>query len=85
MIQKSLAIKYEKKFYNLTKNSIFGIGEVSNIEIDQLGIQNATFRAMEIALSNLIDNIKDKKESIILIDGTVMPKFNRNFGFEIKD
>ena len=36
MIQKNLAIKFEKKYlYNLTKSSIFGIGEVSNIEIDQ--------------------------------------------------
>ena len=39
---------------------------------------------MEIALFNLIGNIKDNKDTIILIDGTVMPKFNKNFGFEVR-
>ena len=34
-------------------------------------------------LFNLIGNIKDSKD-IILIDGTVMPKFNKNFGFEVR-
>ena len=82
---KKLSHKIRKEIlYTLTKNSIFGIGEVSNIEIDQLGISKATFWAMEIALSNLIDNIKDNKEIIILIDGTVMPKFNKQFGFELR-
>jgi len=82
---KKLSHKIRKEIlYNLTKNSIFGIGEVSNIEIDQLGISNATFSAMEIALFNLIGNIKDNKDTIILIDGTVMPKFNKNFGFEVR-
>ena len=37
---------------NLTENHIFGIGEVSNYEIDQIGIQQSTFKAMEIALFN---------------------------------
>ena len=76
---KKLSHKIRKEIlYTLTKNNIFGIGEVSNIEIDQLGISNATFKAMEIALFNLIGNIKDNKDTIILIDGTVMPKFNKN-------
>tara|TARA_Y100001954_G_scaffold235591_1_gene293721 strand:- start:663 stop:1280 length:618 start_codon:yes stop_codon:yes gene_type:complete len=82
---KKLSHKIRKEIlYTLTKNSIFGIGEVSNIEIDQFGISKATFRAMEIALSNLIENIKENKETIILIDGTVMPKFNKKFGFEVR-
>ena len=82
---KKLSYKIRKEIlYNLTKSSIFGIGEVSNIEIDQLGISKATFRAMEIALLNLIEKIKDNKETIILIDGTVMPKFNKQFGFELR-
>ena len=82
---KKLSHKIRKEIlYNLTKNSIFGIGEVSNIEIDQLGISKATFRAMEIALLNLIEKIKDNKETIILIDGTLMPKFNKQFGFELR-
>ena len=82
---KKLSHKIRKEIlYTLTKNSMFGIGEVSNIEIDQLGISKATFRAMEIALLNLIEKIKDNKETIILIDGTVMPKFNKQFGFELR-
>ena len=82
---KKLSHKIRKEIlYTLTKNSMFGIGEVSNIEIDQFGISKATFRAMEIALLNLIEKIKDNKETIILIDGTVMPKFNKQFGFELK-
>ena len=82
---KKLSHKIRKEIlYTLTKNSIFGIGEVSNIEIDQLGISKATFRAMEIALLNLIDNIKDNKETIILIDGTVIPKFNKKLGFDVR-
>ena len=82
---KKLSHKTRKEIlYTLTKNNIFGIGEVSNIEIDKLGISKATFKAMENALSNLIENIKDKKETIILIDGTVMPKFNKRFGSEIR-
>ena len=39
----------------LTETCIFGIGEVSNYEIDQIGIQQSTFKAMEIALSNLME------------------------------
>ena len=82
---KKLTPKIRKEILeNLTENNIFGIGEVSNIEIDKLGISAATFRAMEIALSNLIDNIKDNKDTIILIDGTVMPKFNKKFVSEIR-
>ena len=55
---KKLSHKIRKEIlYTLTKNSMFGIGEVSNIEIDQLGISKATFRAMEIALLNLIEKI----------------------------
>ena len=81
---KKLSHKIRKEIlYTLNKNSMFGIGEVSNIEIDQFGISKATFRAMEIALLNLIEKIKDNKETIILIDGTVMPKFNKQFGFEL--
>ena len=83
---KKLTPKIRKEILeNLTKNNIFGIGEVSNYEIDKIGILNATFKAMEMALSNLFD-LKLKiilKKSIILIDGTVMPKFNKKFGSEI--
>ena len=63
---------------------IFGIGEVSNYEIDHIGIQNATFRAMELALSDLFSKCKNLASSIVLIDGIIKPTFNRNFGSDIK-
>ena len=69
---------------NLTENHIFGIGEVSNFEIDKIGILNATFKAMEKALCNLIAQIKDFDKSIILIDGTIEPKFNKKLKSQIK-
>ena len=80
---KRLTSKTRKEiFRSLSKNSIFGIGEVSNNEIDHIGILNATFKAMEIALTNLMKK-KSIAQSIILIDGTIMPKFNKNFDSEI--
>ena len=84
MIQK-LSPKIRKEVLeNLNQNSIFGIGEVSNNEIDKIGILKATFKAMEMALSNLICQCKNFKSYIILIDGTVMPEFNKKFNCETK-
>ena len=68
----------------LSETCIFGIGEVSNYEIDQIGIQQSTFKAMEIALFNLMEKCNNLEESIILIDGTVKPNFNSTFKSEIK-
>ena len=68
----------------LIKNNTFGLGEVSNLEIDQIGILKATFKAMEIALVNLMNKICNPLETIILIDGNIMPDFKRNFSSEIK-
>ncbi len=68
----------------LIKNNTFGLGEVSNFEIDQIGILKATFKAMEIALVNLMNKICNPLETIILIDGNIMPDFKRNFSSEIK-
>ena len=69
---------------NLTENTIFGIGKVSNIEIDQIGIQKATFKAMEIALCDLFYKSKNFETYTILIDGIVMPNFHKDFNCEIK-
>ncbi|MDA9735024.1 ribonuclease HII [SAR116 cluster bacterium] len=69
---------------NLAKNCIFGIGEVSNEKIDELGILGATFKAMHKAISCLIAQSKDLEESIILIDGTINPGFSKKIGSSIK-
>ena len=72
---------------NLTKNHIFGIGKVSNYEIDKIGILNATFKAMELALFNLKSQAKDLEKfekSILLIDGIVKPKINKKLQSQIK-
>ncbi len=68
----------------LTEICIFGIGEVSNYEIDQIGIQQSTFKAMEMALFNLMEKCNNLAETIILVDGTVKPNFNSTFKSEIK-
>ena len=82
---KKLTPKIRKEILeNLTENNIFGIGEVSNHEIDKIGILKATFKAMELALSNLISKCRNIEPYILLIDGTVMPDFHKQFNCEIK-
>ena len=82
---KKLTSKTRKEIFKiLSKNNSFGLGKVSNYEIDQMGISKATFKAMEIALINLFDKIINPQETIILIDGNIMPDFKKNFLSEIK-
>ena len=82
---KKLTPKIRKEILeNLTENNIFGIGAVSNHEIDKIGILKATFKAMEMALSNLICKCKNIESYIVLVDGTVMPDFYKKFNCEIK-
>ena len=82
---KKLPIKKRKEiFKTLTKNNTFGLGIVSNHEIDKIGILMATFKAMEIALIELFNKIINPFEKIILIDGNIMPEFKKNFLSEIK-
>ena len=82
---KKLTSKTRKEIFKiLSKNNSFGLGKVSNYEIDQMGILKATFKAMEIALINLFDKIINPQETIILIDGNIMPDFKKNFLSEIK-
>ena len=82
---KKLTSKTRKEIFKiLSKNNSFGLGKVSNYEIDQMGILKATFKAMEIALINLFDKIINPQETIILIDGNIMPDFKNNFLSEIK-
>lgn len=51
----------------------YGIGIIEATEIDEIGILNATFKAFEIAVGNLIanDNIDNYQ---IIIDGNLKPK-----------
>ena len=68
---------------NLTEYHIFGIGEVSNYEIDKIGILKATFKAMEMALFNLVKKCKNIEPYLVLVDGTVMPDFYEKLNCEI--
>ena len=82
---KKLSSKKRKKIFNtLTKNNTFCLGVASNYEIDKMGILDATFKAMETALINIFDQIINPSETIILVDGNIMPKFNKNFLPKIK-
>ena len=68
----------------LEPTTLFGIGEVSNFEIDQKGILQATFLAMERAIKSLIKKLYKKNISTILIDGINMPDFQIKLDSEIK-
>ena len=67
-----------KIFESLKRNTYFGIGKSSNSEIDDYGIQKATFKAMEKALIDLRKKIGVKKISTLLIDGNQNPFFKTN-------
>ena len=71
-------------FKSLKLNTCFGIGKSSNIEIDNYGIQRATFKAMERALLDLKTKIGEQKISTVLIDGNQDPHFKNTFGIDIK-
>ena len=68
----------------LIKNNLFGIGEVSNHKIDQIGIIRATFLAMEMALTDLRGKCKNFESAIILIDGILTPDFIKKFNTNYK-
>ncbi|AEA33553.1 ribonuclease HII [Hippea maritima] len=62
---KKLSPKKREELYRVIKeNSIYGIGVVSNKEIDKLGI----VKAVELAIKRAID-VMDEKPSFLLIDG----------------
>jgi len=68
----------------LEPTTLFGIGEASNFEIDQKGILQATFLAMERAIKSLIKKLYKKNISTILIDGINMPDFQNKLDAKIK-
>lgn len=65
----------EALFPLLTSFCLYGIGEASVLEIDQINILNATFLAMQRALEKLEAAINQKIE-IALIDGNRAPKLH---------
>ena len=68
---------------SLERKNFFGLGNSSNIEIDQKGILNATFIAMERAINDLIKKSEGIRFNTILIDGSIMPEFKTNFGCNV--
>lgn len=57
--------KREELFLNIKENAVsIGIGIVDNLTIDEINILNATYKAMNLAISNL-----EIKQNFALIDG----------------
>ena len=82
---KKLSPKIRQEIYQeLKQTAFFGIGESSNNEIDNDGIQKATFRAMERAYIHLRKKIDQAKISTLLIDGNQNPRFQDTFGADMK-
>ena len=71
-------------FESLKQNTYFGIGQSSNNEIDDYGIQKATFKAMEKAVIDLKKKIGEQKISTILVDGNQHPYFKNLSGTDLK-
>ena len=82
---KKLSRKVRSEVFEELKQIVFfGIGESSNKEIDNYGIQKATFRAMERAYINLRKKINKEKISTLLVDGNQNPGFQNTFGADMK-
>ena len=72
--KKLTEVKREKLYDMITENALsYGIGMVYQDEIDEINILNATYKAMNLAISQL-----DIPFDIAVIDG------NRNVGIECK-
>lgn len=54
---------------------LYGIGSASVAEIESLNILNATFLAMERALWQLNTKIDISRDTLFLIDGSIVPQF----------
>ena len=82
---KKLSPKIRQEIYQEFKQTVFfGIGESSNNEIDNHGIQKATFRAMERAYIDLRKKTDQAKISTLLIDGNQNPGFQDTLGADMK-
>ena len=68
---KTLSMKQKDRLYDLIRGSVkgYGVGMVSEKEIDSLGIQQAVLRAMTLALRG-VEEMIGKRADYLLIDGT---------------
>jgi ribonuclease HII len=67
---KTLSIKQKDGLYGKIKNTVkgYGVGMVSEKEIDSLGIQQAVLKAMVLALKN-VEEMIGRKADYLIIDG----------------
>jgi ribonuclease HII len=68
---KTLSGKQRDELYGKIKESVkgYGIGMVSEKEIDEIGIQQAVLKAMTLALEN-VEEMMGSKAQYLLIDGS---------------
>jgi ribonuclease HII len=68
---KTLSGKQRDELYGKIKESVkgYGIGMVSEKEIDEIGIQQAVLKAMTLALEN-VEKMMGSKAQYLLIDGS---------------
>lgn len=72
------AIQREKAFIKIVKKSSgFGIGIVSEVEIDRIGIQKAVKKAMKLALENMQTKF-NLKISYLIVDGSKTLPLRKN-------
>ena len=67
---KTLSVKQKNSLYNQIKDTVkgYGVGMVSEKEIDSLGIQQAVLKAMTLALKN-VEEMIGRKADYLIIDG----------------
>ncbi|MBI3458777.1 ribonuclease HII [Candidatus Azambacteria bacterium] len=66
----------EELFKILDEKFVWGLGQVSEKMIDQIGIEKANFLVMEKAVNNLLKKKEiDLKETLLLIDGNRMNSY----------
>ena len=62
-------VQREKMFSWLEQNAVYGLGQASAQEIDEVNILNATFLAFERAIDALIQKKDELKSAKFIIDG----------------
>lgn len=67
--KKLSARQREKLYFSITAVSVWSVGIVDSITVDEINILQATFKAMQIALENL-----PLKPDFVLFDGNRAPK-----------
>ncbi len=79
---KKITEKKREEYYEyIIKNSIYGVGEASNLEIDELNILEAT----KVAMKRAIDKVNEQiKLDYVLIDGNMKFDFDYNYKSIVK-